>query len=80
MTEEIIKAAAKKHDLTIKVEYWDDFPIHFVQINNDWPVVAKDVAAALDYSDAEHLTRRIPAKYKLTPKLGLIVKAGKSSY
>ncbi|MFR0610251.1 Bro-N domain-containing protein [Limosilactobacillus mucosae] len=77
MTEEIIKAAAKKHDLTIKVEYWDDFPIHFVQINNDWPVVAKDVAAALDYSDAEHLTRRIPAKYKLTPKLGVNSQGGK---
>jgi prophage antirepressor-like protein len=63
--------------LTIKIEHWAGFPIRFAQVGGDWPVVAQDVATALGYSDAEHLTRRIPDKYKLTPKLGVKAQGGK---
>ena len=77
MTEKIIEEAAKDKGLIIKIEHWAGFPIRFVQINDDWPVVAQDVAAALGYSDAEHPTRRIPAKYKLTPILGVKAQGGK---
>ena len=77
MTEKVIEELAKDKGLIIKIEHWAGFPIRFVQINDDWPVVAQDVAAALGYSDAEHLTRRIPAKYKLTPKLGVKAQGGK---
>lgn len=74
---ETINDLAIKNGLTIKIEHWAGFPIRFININNDWPVVAQDVAVALDYSDAEHLTRRIPDKYKLTPKLGVKAQGGK---
>lgn len=63
--------------MEFRIENWNGYPIRFVQINDSWPVVAQDVAAALDYSDAEHLTRRIPDKYKLTPKLGVKSQGGK---
>lgn len=63
--------------MEFRTENWNSYSIRFTNFNHEWLAVAQDVAKALDYSDAEHLTRRIPSKYRLTPKMGASSHAGK---
>lgn len=55
----------------MRVENWDGHPIRFVDYNGEWCAVAQDVAAALDYSDAQAMTRRIPDEYTCTDVLSV---------
>lgn len=57
--------------MNIRTEIWNGHEIRFVEKGpGDWWAVAKDVAAALGYSKAEHMTRRIKEKHKGTTKWG----------
>ncbi|WP_373758290.1 Bro-N domain-containing protein [Jeotgalibaca porci] len=53
----------------MKTELWNGHSIRFVEINDEWAAVAKDVSEALDYSDAKQMTKRIPEKYIWTANL-----------
>lgn len=53
----------------MKTELWNGHPIRFVEVNNEWVAVAKDVSDALDYSDTKQMTKRIPEKYIWTVNL-----------
>lgn len=53
----------------MKTELWNDHSIRFVEVNNEWVAVAKDVSDALDYSDTKQMTKRIPEKYIWTVNL-----------
>lgn len=53
----------------MKVENWNGYKIRFVEKDGEWWAVAKDVAAALGYRDAEKATRYLPVKYKGTHKV-----------
>lgn len=56
----------------MKTELWLGHKIRFVEKGNEWWAVAKDVAAALNYRDAEKATRYLGAKYKDTLKQGTL--------
>lgn len=53
----------------MKTELWNGHSIRFVEVNNEWVAVAKDVSDALDYSDTKQMTKRIPEKYIWTVNL-----------
>lgn len=55
----------------MRAENWDGHQIRFVDHNGEWCAVAQDVAAALDYSDAQAMTRRIPDEYTCTAVLSV---------
>lgn len=60
--------------MQLRVENWNDFPIRFVKVNDEWLALATDISKALDYVSAERLLRRIPKKYqvkKLVPQNGV---------
>ena len=48
----------------IKIENWNGHEIRFVWHNEEWWAVAKDVADALGYSDAEAMTRKLDSDEK----------------
>lgn len=50
----------------MRIEQWDGRPIRFTEYHGEWCAVAQDVAAALDYSDAQAMTRRVPNEYTCT--------------
>lgn len=52
----------------MKIENWNGHSIRFTEKDGDWWAVAKDVAEALGYRDAENATRYLPKKYKDTLK------------
>lgn len=53
----------------IKIENWNGHNIRFVEHNSEWWAVAKDVADALNFRDADAATRKMPDKYKGTCKV-----------
>lgn len=52
----------------MKIEKWNGHGIRFTEKDGEWWAVAKDVAEALGYRDAENASRHIPKKYKDTIK------------
>ncbi|MHA3067315.1 BRO-N domain-containing protein [Lacticaseibacillus saniviri] len=56
----------------MRVEHWNGNAIRFIDYNSEWWAVAKDVADALSYRDAEKATQRLAAKYKGTAKVGTL--------
>lgn len=48
----------------IKVERWLNHDIRFVSNGNEWQAIAKDIADALEYSDANKMLKRIERKYQ----------------
>lgn len=48
----------------IKVERWLNRDIRFVCNGNEWQAIAKDIADALEYSDANKMLKRIERKYQ----------------
>lgn len=61
-----------------KLENWNGFEIRFVSVKDEWHAIAMDVANALDYSDAEAMTRRINSKYLHKVKLPDLQNVGRS--
>lgn len=61
-----------------KLENWNGFAIRFVSVKDEWHAIAMDVANALDYSDAEAMTRRINSKYLHKVKLPDLQNVGRS--
>lgn len=61
-----------------KLENWNGFAIRFVSVKDEWHAIAMDVANALDYSDAEAMTRRINSKYLHKVKLTDLQNGGRS--
>lgn len=53
----------------MKLEQWNDHNIRFVQINDEWCGIAKDISDALGYRDAHTMLRHVPDKYKGTQKV-----------
>lgn len=53
----------------IKIENWNGYNIRFVEHNSEWWAVAKDIADALNFRDANAATRKMPDKYKGTYKV-----------
>lgn len=49
---------------SLRLETWNGNEIRFVEKTGKWWAVAKDIAEALGYRDAEKATRHLPAKYK----------------
>lgn len=58
-------------DARTKVENWAGFDIRFVEVDGEWLGVAKDIAEALEYSDAQAMTRKVPKKYTCTYNLSV---------
>ncbi|MGL9749503.1 BRO-N domain-containing protein [Enterococcus sp. DIV0170] len=52
----------------MKTEIWNGHEIRFVNLDEEWWAVAKDVAEALGYSSTFGLTKRLRDKYKGTTK------------
>lgn len=48
----------------IKVERWLSHDIRFVKKDDEWQAIAKDIADALEYSDANKMLKRIERKYQ----------------
>lgn len=48
----------------MKTEYWNGYPIRFIEKDEEWWAVAKDITDALGFSQAKDATRKMPAKYK----------------
>lgn len=58
--------------MNIRNETWIGHSIRFVEINpGEWWGVAKDIACALDYTDAQAMTRRIKDAYTKTANLSV---------
>lgn len=53
----------------MKTEVWNGYSIRFVEKDGEWWAVAKDIAKALCFRDANVATRKIPDKYKGTHKV-----------
>lgn len=47
----------------MKTENWNGYKIRFVQVNDEWMAVGKDVADALDYANTSNMVKHVPAKY-----------------
>lgn len=47
----------------MKTELWNGNAIRFVEVNNEWWAVAKDVADALEYSNTSNMVKLVPDKY-----------------
>lgn len=54
----------------MKTEYWNGYPIRFIEKDGEWWAVAKDIATTLGYRDADKATRYLKPKYKDTLKWG----------
>lgn len=48
----------------IKIERWLSHDIRFVKKDDEWQAIAKDIADALEYSDANKMLKRIERKYQ----------------
>lgn len=53
----------------IKVEKWLDNEIRFVEVNNEWQAVAKDITDALGFRMASDALSKMKDKYKGTSKV-----------
>lgn len=53
----------------MKIELWNGHKIRFVEHEGEWWAVAKDVADALDYSQASAMTKKINKKFLVSSKL-----------
>jgi prophage antirepressor-like protein len=46
----------------MKVEHWNGHPIRFVEKDGEWWAVAKDVAAALGFPQANDMTKYLDGR------------------
>jgi prophage antirepressor-like protein len=53
----------------MKTEIWNGHLIRFVEVNGEWCGIAKDIADALDYRDANSMTKRLKTKYLVYAKM-----------
>ena len=53
----------------MKTEYWNGYPIRFIEKDGEWWAVAKDITDAMGFRDANVATRKMPQKYKVTYKV-----------
>ena len=47
----------------MKTELWNGYQIRFVQVDEEWLAVAKDVSDALDYANTSNMVKHVPSKY-----------------
>lgn len=62
--------------MNMKTENWNGHDIRFIEVNNEWWAVAKDVATALGYTHTPHMTRRLDEDEKNTVRLKDSIKKG----
>ena len=53
----------------MKAEIWNDHEIRFVEVNNEWCGIAKDISDALDYRDANSMVKKLNDKYFVYAKM-----------
>ncbi|MFT8412127.1 MAG: BRO family protein [Schleiferilactobacillus perolens] len=53
----------------MKTEIWNGHLIRFVEVNGEWCGIAKDIADALDYRDANSMTKKFKTKYLVYAKM-----------
>lgn len=53
----------------MKTEIWNGHIIRFVEIDNEWWAIAKDVAGALDYAETRNMMNLVPSQYTSSCKL-----------
>lgn len=53
----------------MKTEIWNGQAIRFVEIEDEWWAVAKDVADALDYAETRNMMNLVPSQYISSCKL-----------
>jgi len=53
----------------MKTELWNGHEIRFVQVQDQWLGIAKDISDALDYADAKAMTIKLNSKYIWTVNL-----------
>lgn len=53
----------------MKTERWNGHTIRFVEVEGEWCGVAKDIADALDYRDANSMTKKLKDKYLVYAKM-----------
>ncbi len=56
----------------MKTELWNGHQIRFVQVEEEWQSISKDIASALDYRDANNMLRHVSEKYKGTQKVSTL--------
>ena len=61
-----------------KIENWNGHEIRFVEKGGEWWAVAKDVAEALGFRDAQRATRVLDEKYKGTHKVSITSEKAKA--
>lgn len=47
----------------MKTELWNGYSIRFVEIENEWLAVAKDVSDALGYANTSNMVKHVPSKF-----------------
>lgn len=53
----------------MKTEIWNNHEIRFVQVDEEWVGIAKDISDALGYRDANSMTKKINSKYSVYAKM-----------
>lgn len=53
----------------MKTEIWNNHEIRFVQVDEEWVGIAKDISDALGYRDANSMTKKINPKYSVYAKM-----------
>lgn len=53
----------------MKTELWKGHQIRFIEKDNEWWAVAKDVAEALDYVETRNMMKLVPIKYTSSCKM-----------
>lgn len=53
----------------MKTELWNGHEIRFVQVDEEWVGIAKDISDALGYRDANSMTKKINSKYSVYAKM-----------
>lgn len=53
----------------MKTEIWNEHEIRFVQVDEEWVGIAKDISDALGYRDANSMTKKINSKYSVYAKM-----------
>lgn len=53
----------------MKIENWNGYQIRFVEKNEEWWAIAKDVAEALDYAETRNMVNLVPKQYTSSCKL-----------
>lgn len=56
----------------MKIEYWNDYPIRFIEKDGEWWAVAKDVAEALGYQLTTNMTRLLDENDKDIHKMNTL--------